>query len=440
MAAGSPRALIVTTQTWLQVSRLAIQLHAAGCRVAAICPDESPLAFLPEVEQRFRFSPFDPPRSLRSAIAASSADYVVPTDDLSTWLLYDLSAHDAGLQTIVQRSLGDTAYHPVLSSRSKLLAAAAAKGIRVAPTTVIRSRAELDAHISNAQFPFVLKKDGTWGGQGVHVVRSAAEAVTAYGQLERRRVLGARAAEWLRNGDGSAFARPSCMQNPEVMAQEFVDGVPANSMYACHKGVVLGEVQARVAATRGKTGPSIVIELMDDARIQKAGELIADQLRLSGFFGLDFMLERTTGEPFLIECNARATQLGHVTRAGFPSLVQALASQWTGIEPATGDKRLGGAIWFYPDGMRLTENSSRFPGFRPDSPEEQMDDLERRMREQPPTRVRLRRSVWKTLSRLKGSVALDEKPKAYYYPSPESAAGDPPTEHRGTTPVFFHPS
>jgi hypothetical protein len=46
--------------------------------------------------------------------------------------------------------------------------------------------------------------------------------------------------------------------------------------------------------------------------MSRAAHLLARRLHLSGFFGLDFILEHETGAEYLIEMNPRCTQLGHL--------------------------------------------------------------------------------------------------------------------------------
>jgi hypothetical protein len=431
---SSPSVLIVTTQTWLQVTRLAARLVSRGCRVSVICPEESPLAFMTEVSGQFRFRLINPLGSLRYAIAACAADYVLPTDDFSVGLLHEL-AGDPRMVPLIERSLGQPSFYPLVHSRLRMLSLAHDLGISVPRTEPIRDAKDLDQWVADDESPFLLKKDGTWGGQGVRLVRTAAEAQEAFQMLSQAEGLSVRAATWLRNGNGSAFARLRCLQSPELTAQEFIEGIPANSMYACHEGKVLGEVQARVAASRGKTGPSIVIQLMQDARIHQAGVKLVEALHVSGFFGLDFILDGETGEPFLIECNPRATQLGHLSVGGQTDLASILWAQWAGENlPQPEDKRLGNAIWIYPDGQRLAEATASFPGCRPDAPPSEMEALERLIRESAPLRVRLRRDVWRSFSRSKGTLQWEERPQPFYYPQPQTSGTEPrdPREPRIT--------
>ena len=422
---SSPSVLIVTTQTWLQVTRLAARLVGRGCRVSVICPEESPLAFMVEVSGQFRFRLGNPLGSLRSAIARSAADYVLPTDDFSVGLLHEIAA-DPRIAPLVERSLGQPSFYPLVHSRFRVLSLARDLGIAVPRTELIESVKDLDGWVADDGSPFLLKKDGTWGGQGVRLVHTLAEAEEAFRVLSQAEGLPVRAATWLRTGNGSAFARLRCLRSPELTAQEFIEGIPANSMYACHEGKVLGEVQARVAASRGKTGPSIVIQLMRDERIHQAGIKLVEALQVSGFFGLDFILDGKTEEPFLIECNPRATQLGHLSVGGQTDLASMLWAQWAGERiPGPEENALGNAIWIYPDGQRLTEATASFPGCRPDAPPSEMEALERLVRGSAPLHVRLRREVWRSFSRLKGTLQWEERPQPFYYPQLQPSGIDP---------------
>ena len=50
------------------------------------------------------------------------------------------------------------------------------------------------------------------------------------------------------------------------------------------------------------------------------------RLKLSGFYGFDFMIEKETGSPYLIEMNPRATQTSHLPLGAGRDLPAAL---WT---------------------------------------------------------------------------------------------------------------
>ncbi len=419
-----PKILLITTQTWLQVTRLAMRLTGYGCPLSVMCPEESSLHHAPGLLGRFRFRLLDPLGSLRHAIEASGADYLLPCDDLSVWFLHELADRVPALQPLIERSLGDARSFPLLRSRMDLLTLAHELGIRVPRTERITDEHQLRSWC-NRPGGFVLKRDGTWGGSGVQMIQGGQAVAKA--SIARRRLLSnmpgsARLAQWLRNGDGSAFARLRCLSQPEITAQAFVEGLPATSMYACHQGRILDEVQARVLVSRGKTGPSMVIQSMNNARISRAGVLLAGHLGLSGFFGLDFMLDDRSGEPFLLELNPRATQLTPLAVAGQVDLAGLMWAHWSGRSvPAPHADSLDSTVCFYPEGQQWLEETGNYPGCRTDlSPAEQaiLNETMLCKRGQKPD---LRSLTWKSLSRFKSSLGVKTVPEPFCHQVPATS-------------------
>ncbi len=87
----------------------------------------------------------------------------------------------------------------------------------------------------------MLKADGTSGGEGVRVVRNAAEAHSALQKLQAPPLL-ARALKRALIDRDSSLIRPSLSRRrPAISAQAFVAGHEATSTIACWKGTVLAE-------------------------------------------------------------------------------------------------------------------------------------------------------------------------------------------------------
>ncbi len=393
-----------------------MRLASYDCRISIIGPEEGALNSIPNIVKCFRFPLTYPARALRQAIQASRAEYLVPTDDLSVWLLHEVAESTPALRPLIEKSIGSSRFFPKLRSRFELLSLAHGLGIAVPKTELIESPRDLERWCTPEGRPFVLKKDGTWGGEGVQIVHNLPEAHRALEQLKNGTSFTARAAHWMRNGDTAAFVRVRCMSRPEITAQTMVEGVPANSMYACHRGRILGEVQARVVASKGHTGPSLVVQLINDPRITRAGGLLAEALQLSGFFGLDFMLDSRTGEPFLIELNPRSTKLGHLSVANQPDLAGMLWAQWSGQPaPAPGDPNLASAVCFYPEGDQWTRKTSSLPGCRSDTLPAEAEVLARLSEGTAARSARLRQRIWNTFQRLKGSLQDEPMPHAFYF-------------------------
>jgi hypothetical protein len=419
----SPSVLIVTTQTWLQITRLTMRLAGYGCRIAVICPEESHLTHAPGVATRYRFELRHPLDSLCAAIRASKADYLVPADDSAVWFLHEIAEMRPELRSLIERSIGDSGSFARIRSRFEVLSLAHELEIAVPHTQVMTAARDLKPWLATGAPAFVLKKDGTWGGGGVQIVQGE-EAGEAFERLSAGIGFGSRVTQWLRNGDSSAFARLRCARRPEITAQAFVPGVPANAMYACHEGRILGEVQAKVVVSTGETGPSIVIRLIEDARISRAGRLLAEALRLSGFFGLDFILDARSGEPLLIEMNPRSTRLGHIAVSGRPDLAACLWSQWTGQDATVlGEPSLPSEIGFYPEGQRWLNTGEAQENCRCDvlaGEEEVIDSL---LHAPAKGHKPLRKRIWSSLSGLKHVFREETTPQPFHHREPETREG-----------------
>ncbi len=418
---GLPKVLLIATQTWLQITRLGMRLTDQGCLLSALCPKESSLYHTPGLIGRFSFRLLNPLDSLRYAIEASGADYLLPCDDLSVWFLHELAERMPAMQPFIERSLGSARSFPTLRSRMQLLTLAHELGIRVPLTERIADEDQLRSWCKRPE-GFVLKRDGTWGGSGVQMVQTGqgtAQAFTACHRLLSSTPITARLAQWLRNGDGSAFARLDCMGRPEITAQAFVEGLPATSMYACHQGRILGEVQARVLVSRGKTGPSMVIQTMSNARISRAGVLLAGRLGLSGFFGLDFMLDDRSGEPFLLELNPRATQLTPLATAGQVDLASLMWAHWSGWPvPTPHAESLGRTVCFYPEGQQWLEQNGNYPGCRADLSLSEQVAMNATILCKRGQKSNLRSLTWKSLSRFKNSLGVKTVPEPFCHKAP----------------------
>jgi hypothetical protein len=72
-------------------------LAEMGCAVSAIYPAcGHSLSKTRVLQQRFRYSPLNPIRSLTAAIESVNCDIVIPCDDRAVKHLHELHARDAG--------------------------------------------------------------------------------------------------------------------------------------------------------------------------------------------------------------------------------------------------------------------------------------------------------------------------------------------------------
>jgi hypothetical protein len=308
------KVLLVTTVRWFATARLAAALAECGCEVEAVCPIGHSVEAVNAVRRCYAFRSLRPQQSVDAAVRRSDPDLVVPCDDLATLLLHHLHANsrDPKLRTTIERSLGNPHSFVVVRSRARIIEIARSLGIRAPETRRLQSEAGLEEWLARNGGPLVLKADGTYGGRGVRIAETVAAARRAFMELSAPPSYGRAVKRAFVNRDGN-YLLPCLQQRPAVVnVQAYVDGDDANSMVACWNGTVLSAIHVRVVQRSGTNGPASVIQLVDDVGMNTAAERLVHHLQLSGFVGLDFVVERRTGRPHLIEVNPRATQLGHL--------------------------------------------------------------------------------------------------------------------------------
>jgi hypothetical protein len=301
------------------------------------------MKYVTGVERIHRYRGLDSLGALKSAIVASRPDIIVPCDDGVVWQLHALHAQNPELRPLIEYSLGSPEMYATIRSRAGVLQAAAELGIRTPATAALASEDELGKWCNGSSA--VLKADGTWGGSGVEIAHSPGEALAAYRRLAKPQGAGVTWKRLLVNRDPFAVWSWRNREAPLVTIQQFIAGRPANTMLACWKGEVLSSVTVEVICAQGATGAATVVRLIRNPEIERASRLLAQRLMLSGFHGLDFILEEGTGTAYLIELNPRCTQLGHLRLPGQGDLVGALVAALRGENPrADGDAILSDTI------------------------------------------------------------------------------------------------
>jgi carbamoylphosphate synthase large subunit len=259
-----------------------------------------------------------------------------------------------------------------------LLKIAEEERILAPETRVINSLSDLERWRSAQPFPWVLKADRTTGGAGVRIAHTLEEARRYYFDLRRSMGL-LRSLKHLtvdrdlilerqwRYGFGRA---PSA-----VVAQSFIRGSAANCAVVCWKGEVLAGVGCEAVSTETSLGPATVIRLVENADMMVPAQRIARRLTLSGFFGLDFVVEEGTGAAYLIEMNPRCTPPSHLRLGIGRDMIGALSAQLTGkplSEPVSVTQN--NLIAYFP--QALLRNSEFLPSSYHDVPDAEPELIE----------------------------------------------------------------
>jgi hypothetical protein len=352
---GRPVVLIAATMWWPLSARLAMAFIHRGCRVSAVCPEGHPLRYVENVESVYRYRGLDSIGALKGAIIAVQPDIIVPADDGTVWQLHQLHADHAELRRLIEYSLGEAEMYSAIRSRAEVLRIAAELGIRTPASLGVTS--EDDAG-KVGETSAVLKIDGSCGGTGVEIVSSAAEARSAFRRLSKRPGAGFAFKRMLVNRDPLALWWWRNKEQPHLTVQQFIPGRPANTMFASWGGKVLGIVTVEVVCSQGVTGAANVVRLVRNSEIETAVHLLARRFKLNGFYGLDFILQQGTGDPYLIELNPRCTQLGHLSLPDQGDLAGLLSARLQGRYPQPPRDAIGSdTIAFFPQASNWAPRS-----------------------------------------------------------------------------------
>jgi hypothetical protein len=121
--------------------------------------------------------------------------------------------------------------------------------------------------------------------------------------------------------------------------------------------------------------------------LPRAAKLIGAQLGSSGFFGLDFIIEQSSGQPYLIEMNPRCTQLGHLQFPDRGDLASALCERLTGRRSAPPEAPIrNDLIAFFPQAWKSTSQGDLWLSSFQDVPREEKSLVEYLMQDSWPER------------------------------------------------------
>lgn len=352
------RIFLYATMNWPSAARYAGGFVAAGDEVHVACPDNALVRLSRYVAKTYKYRPLAPLRSLRRAIAASAPDLIVACDDRAVAHLVKLHAAEmkkpgvpSAVARLIARSLGKPENYARVVSRYGSLQEVQDRGVRVPDTLPIASEADIDHGLAALGLPVVIKSDGSWGGEGVVVARTREEAHAAFRKLAHAPSRLRSVARALRRKDTHFLLAALKPEAAPVCMQRFVPGCPAASAFAAHNGKIVALFHYDVLVADATIGPPNVVRRIDDAEMDEAARIVAEQFQLSGLHGLDFIRD-DEGKVHLIEINPRATQGGTLPFGEGRDLPAALAQTLTdrpvGRRSAIGND----VVAFFPREMR----------------------------------------------------------------------------------------
>lgn len=343
--------LLISSIRWPLTAKLALAFLRHGCKIQAVCPKDHPFSFVSGISKIYSYRGLDSLESLYEAITSAKPDFLVPCDDGVVWQLHELYRIKPELRALIERSLGAASGYETVACRAKLMQIAQELNIRVPQTKEINDANDLRAWFSMPGVSGVLKLDRTCGGKGVQFAHSLAEAEGALASMRQPVNILTALGRWLLIHDALAFWKWKNHRQPVFTLQQYISGRPANTMLVCHEGKVLAMVTVEVLYAQSSTGTALVVQLIENDEIKTSAERIAQRLGLSGFHGLDYMIEDGTGHAYLIELNPRCTQLGHLQTEMHGDLVGVFCDSFCNASVLQGRPIYEETIAFFPEAL-----------------------------------------------------------------------------------------
>jgi carbamoyl-phosphate synthase L subunit-like protein len=355
---SAPPILIVTTCWWASLARFAQLLQEAGCAVSVLCPPGHSVRAAP-VSAVFDQSGLDPLPALARAIARSQPALVIPGDDRAVHNLHSLYLTGSQAEReLIARSLGNPENHRVSTSRPLFLAAAAESSVPTPQGIRLDSAADLRDWVARVDPPWVLKRDGAWGGSGVRIVETKRAAKAAFHELRRGTRLPVALKRLIVNSDSFPLGDWLLRQRPVVSAQRHVRGQPGNLAIVCRDGALLAALVVEAVTCCGPTGPAAIVRVVDRPELVAGAARLARRLGLSGFIGLDFMVDEA-GAAWVIEMNPRYTPLCNLRLADGRDVIGAFTRALTGRAAPPRQPAPAGMIAHFPTAWQWSRTDAR---------------------------------------------------------------------------------
>jgi len=308
MAAATPVLLVSTATRWYGTARTPRALAKAGFEVTLLTPRNSlaeasrfvtRVAYLPDTA-----TPLEWIHAVAATVRAISPRQIMPCDDMSFRLLAMLAlspppqmqpALQAELAGLVRASLGNPDHYGPSIDKTLICAAAARAGVRVPEHAVIGSIEEATAFADRHGYAVVVKQPYTTAGDGVRVVANAGELATAVSTLVAPKL---------------DDLEPEATR--QLLIQKHIDGTVCHQNVAAWQGRYLaGYAGDRLEAHAGPMPADTVVRYYDNPALRDFAAQLVEAFGMTGLFTSEYIIEKSTGLPYLIEINRRISSGTH---------------------------------------------------------------------------------------------------------------------------------
>jgi hypothetical protein len=337
-------------------ARLVKPLSAAGFRVAALCPADNSLARTRYISKHFCLTDVRSSRRFEARLAEIMRIWepalIVPADERVIACLHALvrrarsgaaSQFSEGALAIIVASLGDPDQFDAMLLKSSTLQLARRLGVRVPDGATVSSAADAVAAARQVGFPAYIKSSFSWSGNGVSLCRNEAEMVAALAANRPRTSLP------FRNTLRRIAHRDWYPTDATIDVQQSIVGTPAMFCAVAVNGKMIAGFAGITRQTCATNGPSSIVWIGAHAEMERASAAMIRAYGATGFIGFDFMIEQSTGDALLLECNPRPIPVCHLGSRIGVDLCAALAAELSGGTLVTAPSDEGEAITLFPN-------------------------------------------------------------------------------------------
>ena len=319
-------------------ARLVKPLAAAGFGLAALCPDDHPVAHSSHLARHFPLRDIHSSQAIGSRLAEAMRAWqprlIIPCGEPCIAALQAfVRAGEAGasgpltpeMLATITASLGKPDQFDAMLLKGDTLKLARSLGVRVPAGATVATVDEALTVAERIGFPVYVKKSFSWGGNGVISCRDANAVAQAVNSAAPARY---------RSGWFTLLRRAvhrNWIPKPfDVEIQKAISGTPAMFTAVALNGRMLAGFAGTAQQTSSVKGPSSVAWIGQNAQMEEAARAMIGALGATGFIGFDFMIDDATGDVLLLECNPRPTPTSHLgSRIGI-DLCAALAAALMG--------------------------------------------------------------------------------------------------------------
>ena len=346
-------------------ARLPKPLSENGFEVAALCPSENALARTRYLQRHFPLPDVQASRAvarhLSRAIRAWQPRLIIPCDERTVACLHallrrgDRSVLDQAARDLLIASMAPLDRLDATLLKTRTLELAREAGVRIPAGGAVDGAEAALTMAEQIGYPIYVKSSFSWAGQGVTLCHTSAALQAALAATQPGQRHGARAVlKRLLDRDWYPTRSP-------VDVQQAIDGQAAMFSTVALGGRMLAGFAGMKLQSSGAHGPSSVVRLGAHAEMEQAASRLIAAMGASGFLSFDFMIETATGRAYLIECNPRPAQVGHLGGRIGVDLCAALAQGLRGAaEPSR--QAAGEAIvaLFPQEWLRARETTAGF--------------------------------------------------------------------------------